>query len=76
MIKKYILVTISAILLSLVKVTTVMAHPGHGSSDGHSLIHFLTEPVHVLSFIATVVACAAIVLWFRARKKKMVHVDA
>ncbi|MFU8861161.1 MAG: hypothetical protein ACNA8K_12145 [Cyclonatronaceae bacterium] len=76
MIKKYILIVLSAILVILASAAEVLAHPGHGSTEGNSLVHFITEPVHILSFVATVAVGIVITLWYRARKKKLVRVDA
>jgi hypothetical protein len=74
--KRVILTVLSAILVSLASATQVLAHPGHGITEGNSLVHFLTEPVHIISFIAVVAFGAITVLWYRARKKKLVRVNA
>jgi H+/gluconate symporter-like permease len=76
MIKKYTLIVLSAILMSLVNVTELLAHPGHGITEGNSLVHFITEPVHIISFFAVLAVGAVIVLWYRTRKKKLVKVNA
>ena len=76
MIKKYTFIVLSAILVSLATAAEILAHPGHGSTEGNSLVHFITEPVHILSFVATVAVGIVITLWYRARKKKLVRVNA
>ncbi|MCA1801733.1 MAG: hypothetical protein LC662_04650 [Rhodothermaceae bacterium] len=74
--KRDILTVLSAILVTLTFAAPVLAHPGHGITEGNSLVHFLTEPVHIISFIAVVAVSTIAVLWYRARKKKLVRVNA
>lgn len=38
-----------------------LAHPGHGSTDGSSIAHVLTEPEHVV--MVSVAVLVAVVLW-------------
>lgn len=76
MIKKYTFIVLSAILMSLATAAEILAHPGHGTTEGSSLIHFISEPIHILSFVAFVAVGIGITLWYRARKKKLVRVDA
>ena len=45
----------------------VFAHEGHGHTDGYTIIHYLTEPVHALAVGAAFVTGMAI--WWRTRKK-------
>lgn len=44
------------------------AHPGHGGTDGYTIIHYFSEPQHALISIA--VMAGAIVLIVRERNKK------
>jgi hydrogenase/urease accessory protein HupE len=45
---------IIATLVMFSSVTPVMAHPGHGSSSDHTgPMHYLTEPVHVVVIIGS-----------------------
>jgi len=76
MIKNYTLIVLSAILMSLVNVTELLAHPGHGATEGNSLVHFITEPVHIISFFAVLAVGTITVLWYRSRRKKLVKVNA
>ncbi|MEN8249962.1 MAG: hypothetical protein ABFS32_13595 [Bacteroidota bacterium] len=44
----------------LIVVTTLLsvnafAHPGHGTSTGHDIMHYLTSPMHVGIVLTTVV---------------------
>jgi hypothetical protein len=44
------------------------AHPGHGGSDGYTIIHYFSEPQHALISLGIMVA--AIVLIVRERNKR------
>ncbi|MBP3193745.1 hypothetical protein [Natronogracilivirga saccharolytica] len=71
----YILNTMVAALVMLIAVNSVQAHPGHGESDGHSLLHYITEPVHaipLLGSLAFLVVAAFWIYrkWFRADKNQ------
>jgi hypothetical protein len=44
------------------------AHPGHGGSDGYTIIHYFSEPQHAI--ISLAVMAAAIVLIVRERNKR------
>ncbi|MBK8701657.1 MAG: hypothetical protein IPN29_19720 [Saprospiraceae bacterium] len=46
----------------------VMAHPGHGDSDGYSIIHYFKEINHLIFPLAAVVALVAIVKFMVKRK--------
>ena len=35
-----------------------LAHPGHGITDGSSLVHYLAEPLHVVALVALVAGAA------------------
>jgi len=48
------------------------AHPGHGETSGHSLIHYLTEPMHVMVLTAVVLMIAGSCTWYLIRKKRNV----
>jgi putative Mn2+ efflux pump MntP len=37
------------------------AHPGHGSTDGYTIIHYLVEPAHVVFQVIIIVLVAYIV---------------
>jgi len=30
-----------------------LAHPGHGDTDGYTIIHYITEPVHAFVWLAS-----------------------
>lgn len=52
----------------------IIAHIGHGQTDGHSLIHLLVEPVHVLTILASV--ASAIALYILSRRQRQIPSQA
>ena len=46
---------------------TVFAHEGHGHTDGYTIIHYLTEPVH--AFAVGIAFVTGMAIWWRTRKK-------
>jgi hypothetical protein len=46
---------------------TVFAHPGHGTSDGVNLLHYLSSPLHLI--ISLVVVTLILVGLHHLRKK-------
>lgn len=50
------------------RICTAFVHEGHGRpGEGHSLAHYLTEPVHVIAMVAVVAAITALVFHVRRR---------
>ena len=47
----------------------VAAHPGHGEHGGYTIIHYFTEPIHVLASVGVLIATFSIVL-FTERKRQ------
>ena len=41
-----------ATLLAVAIPLAVAAHPGHGETEGFSIIHYFSEPVHALASVA------------------------
>ncbi len=58
---------ISFLLAASLPILT-FAHPGHGGSDGYTIIHYFNEPQHAI--ITLGVMAAAIVLIVRERNKR------
>lgn len=54
-----------AFTLTALLPVSAFAHDGHGSSHAHSLMHYLTEPLHMLP-----VAVVAVAAWYVWRRKK------
>jgi len=67
---------ITSMLLLLSGFTPLFAHPGHGTTEGHSLIHYLSEPMHAMVLAAVIIMIASSVTWFMLRKRKKETVDA
>lgn len=45
------------------------AHPGHGSTDGYSIIHYFVEPVHAV-ITYSILLFAAVYIWYTRRQKQ------
>lgn len=55
---------------SLTIASPALAHPGHGvPGEGYSLLHYLTEPVHVASGLAALVLAIATTSFLRRRAR-------
>ena len=63
---------LASILLFIMNQATLFAHPGHGDSAGHSLFHYLTEPMHAMVLGAVVLMIAMSCTWLILRMKKRV----
>lgn len=61
---------LTVILLFTIPKATLFAHPGHGDSAGHSLLHYLTEPMHAMVFGAVVLMIAISSTWLILKMKK------
>jgi hypothetical protein len=48
----------------------LLAHAGHGKTDGTSLLHWLTEPVHLPYTLAAAALIVAIAVWSLRRKRE------
>jgi hypothetical protein len=45
------------------------AHPGHGDTDGFSIIHYFTEPDHAI-VLGAVLACVGVYYLYAKSKKQ------
>jgi hypothetical protein len=63
--KKIIAASCLTVALPLVSA----AHPGHGTTDGFTITHYFTEPVHVVVSLSIIVA-AAVYIRYRSSKQK------
>lgn len=63
---------ISITVLFFITQTTLFAHPGHGDTSGHSLLHYLTEPMHAMVLGAVVLMIAISSTWLMLKMKKRV----
>lgn len=49
---------------------SILAHAGHGVTDGHSLLHYLIEPAHLPFTVAAAVVVLAVFGWAIAKRRK------
>lgn len=64
--KKYFCHVLPLLLMPLLSA----AHPGHGETEGFSVIHYLLEPKHSLVIIGALVVC---VLYVKTKKQQKDH---
>jgi membrane protein implicated in regulation of membrane protease activity len=63
--KKFILPVLTVLVLPVF----VMAHHGHGTTDGFTITHYFTEPVHLITIAGVaVVSLLFIRRWIRKNK--------
>lgn len=67
--------TISTFILLLTGATAIMAHPGHGESKGHSLIHYFSEPIHAIPLILVIAIAAGVIYMAYSKLKKQATVE-
>ncbi|MFN8237312.1 MAG: hypothetical protein U0T77_04010 [Chitinophagales bacterium] len=48
---------------------STFAHPGHGETDGYSIIHYMVEPVHVVASFS-LISVVALAYYAISRNKK------
>ena len=48
---------------------TVFAHPGHGTTDPHSVTHYVAEPVHFAPLLALFAIAAVAISLLAARRR-------
>ena len=58
---------LAASLSSFIVPLITFAHPGHGDTDGYTIIHYFKEPLHLIVFAAVTLVA---VLYFRYLKRK------
>jgi hypothetical protein len=46
------------------------AHPGHGETEGFSITHYFTEPVHATATIGMIIAIVAGINYLRKRQSR------
>ena len=50
---------------------SLLAHPGHGITDGQSAVHYLIEPEHIAPAILLLIAGLGTGLWLRKRRNSL-----
>jgi len=60
------------IIASLATLTPLLAlaHPGHGESEGYTIIHYFSEPQHALVTLGVVVVTGIFIAWEKRSKQK------
>lgn len=59
---------LSVALLTLFPLAGI-AHPGHGETGGFTIIHYFTEPIHLLIGLATVAFVVTVLLRLSSKKE-------
>jgi len=49
---------------------SVRAHPGHGQTDGDSLMHHLFEPMHAWPVWLVIVSLSLVAAWWLRRSRR------
>ncbi len=70
MLTNYFKTGASLLAILLVTAAGAWAHPGHGETNGHSLMHYFTEPAHVIPLIAVIALAVGLFLVMYAKRKK------
>lgn len=61
-------IVLAILMISLIPVLT-FAHPGHGETDGYTIIHYFTEPVHAV-FTYSILLGAFVYIMYSRKKKQ------
>jgi hypothetical protein len=63
--------SITSVLLAItVLPQVVLAHEGHGFTQGNSAMHYIAEPFHALVFLTVVAGIAGLIFHFRKQFRK------
>jgi hypothetical protein len=57
-------------LSSITIPASLLAHPGHGETEGFSIIHYFTEPMHAIITVGAMVVLYAGIRYLRSKKEK------
>lgn len=59
------------VIASLAALTPLLAlaHPGHGETEGYTIIHYFTEPQHLLVTLGVMVLTTVFVVKERRKKQ-------
>ncbi|MBL7760315.1 MAG: hypothetical protein JNK08_06430 [Sediminibacterium sp.] len=61
------LATAFGLLIGMVAPLATMAHPGHGETEGYTIIHYFTEPMHAVITLGSLVIVFAGLRYFRKK---------
>jgi hypothetical protein len=59
--------TIAIIIMAVAIPQLLLAHEGHGFTNGHSALHYMTEPYHALVLLTVVAGITGLI--YRLRKQ-------
>ncbi|MEQ8855453.1 hypothetical protein [Gimesia sp.] len=65
-----------AMIITVAHSSQAFAHPGHGTSqpaNPHGILHYLTEPVHLVPFAAIALFAAAVVIGKKAVQRSRIQ---
>ena len=57
----------------LIVTSPVLAHPGHGVTEGDSAVHYLIEPLHIGPVVLLLAAGVVTALLLKRRNKSLRH---
>ncbi|MBH2003120.1 MAG: hypothetical protein I8H66_00390 [Sphingobacteriia bacterium] len=63
---KKLAISLGLFLVTIAPLVT-MAHPGHGESEGYTIIHYFTEPMHAVITLGSLLMVFAGLRYFRKR---------
>ncbi len=58
------------VLLMLTLPLFTMAHPGHGDTDGYTIIHYFTEPMHAIITLGSFVLVFAVLRFLKNKQSQ------
>lgn len=61
---KRIFASLPVLLLPII----TLAHPNHGDTDGFTIIHYIAEPIHVVSLVLVGLAVIVLTREFKHQK--------
>lgn len=56
--------------MSITMPVAILAHPGHGETEGFSIIHYFAEPLHAIITVTAIITLYAGMRYFRSKKEK------
>lgn len=65
--KKINIAALSLIVLCLPLIG--LAHPGHGETDGYTIIHYFTEPMHAVFTYSILLGAFAYIMYSRKKNQ-------
>jgi hypothetical protein len=60
----------------LIATSPALAHPGHGITEGTSVIHYVVEPLHIGPVLLLLATGFTTALWLKRRRNSLRHAHA